>query len=125
MPHELGERLFWQVQELNAPLTLCLFGAYPLSYITKTLKAARDRVNSAQWSTALMALENYYLNTDPKTRSNRTIADYLPYPLDQSKTTTFDVLTAKEKRVLQKHLDNMNFGARLWALIYALGWSDL
>jgi hypothetical protein len=101
------------------------FGAYPMSYITKAIKAAKTFLNNSQTATALLALEHYYLGTDSKNRQERTLNDYLPFPLPKELGNTFSVLSSRDKILLQQHLNKLNFHPKTHALIYALGWIDL
>jgi hypothetical protein len=96
-----------------------------MSYITRAIKAAKTLLNNQQTSTALLALEHYYLGTDSKSRQERTLNDYLPFPLPKELGGTFSVLSNKDKKVLQKHLNNLHFHPKTYALIYSLGWQDI
>jgi hypothetical protein len=65
------------------------------------------------------------LGTDSKNRQERTLNDYLPFPLPRELGGTFSVLSSKEKIILQQYLNKMHFHPKTFALIYALGWIDI
>jgi hypothetical protein len=111
------------VREVGATLDLQCFGAYPLSFVSKVLRAAQKLINHQSQTAALFAIEHFYLHSASENRPDRSPSDYLPFELEV-KTNLFDIFSDREKAAIQVYLDNFVIGPKIHGLLAASGWVE-
>jgi hypothetical protein len=67
---------------VDAPVSMETVGFYQLAHLNRLIRLSQQKANKKAEPFAVLALQNYYVNRDPKSTQSLNIDDFLPYKVE-------------------------------------------